>query len=168
MKRFTLNLIFGCLSIVALVTYTSCLGGSCDAVGPEGTFFSFRLVDPATGQNLIGDQGEPYPSDDVTLIDGGDGNSAKSFSIGNNAVSFIPAESDFEALDSTSIRIFYLGLPDPITGAANADIDTIDMQYTFRGNECPGVEYDAFTVWYNGVVVQSGGFQSNININKVD
>jgi hypothetical protein len=146
------------LGIISLLYNCNCKEDGCDAPGPDGEVFVFRLLDKSSKTNLIAAWGAKYDSDLVDLLKE-DGGKAYLLEVRENGnISFIIPTDSYEALEQEMTRKFFLYLPDE-EGNPGRDVDTLSFTYKFRRqNDCPGIWYESFSASYNDSLYHEGEF----------
>ena len=133
----------------------------CDAPGPDGEVFIFRLLDKSSNTNLIAAWGAKYDSELVDLTKE-DGSHPDFLEIRENGkISFVIPNASYEALEQEKTQTFFLLLPDG-QGNPGRDIDTLSFTYKFtRRDDCPAIWYESFSASYNDSLYHDGEFKTH-------
>ncbi|GJM32397.1 MAG: hypothetical protein DHS20C18_13980 [Saprospiraceae bacterium] len=111
------------------------------------------IIDPVSGDNLIGAWGRRYDSDDVIFYDEFGAPIDRTF--GDGTFYFAPVIDPPAPIDTLLKKTFLLDLP-PWTGYNRTDTDTIQIELILKPAECPKIEYNNLKVFYNDILFFDG------------
>lgn len=155
------------LLILSCISFYSCERCNSDPDDITSLGSTIQLLDLQYSTPLIGKWGRHYDSDSVYIYASGNAVPIQIGVSGEGSIGFNPIYDNFKT-DSLFTRTWYVHLPDPITGKAHDDIDTVTIFYKLKMDEsCEPFKFSQYNFIYNDSTYLNGTYRSaKLNIGK--